>query len=310
MSDVSSRVRPAALRCRLPRPLLLAVTVLAATVSGGPLAPPALAAQQGATGGNWLYYGGDAGSTKYSPLDQIDADNVADLEIAWRWESRNFGDRPEFNYRATPLAVDGIAVRDGGVPARGGGHPRGDRRDPVDVPHGRGRCAGRPLRAPTRAAGVAYWSDGEAERILFITPAYHMVSLDAKTGRPDPAFGEDGVVDLRRNFGPREVDLDERPAGLELPARDRGRRGGGRNGAAVRQFTPKAGHASRPCARLRRAHRRAPVDLPHHPPGGRVRQRYLAGRVLALYRQRGRLDPVLGGSGARLRIPAHRSPDG
>ncbi|MDE0649162.1 MAG: pyrroloquinoline quinone-dependent dehydrogenase, partial [Gammaproteobacteria bacterium] len=61
--------------------------------------------------------------------------------------------------------------------------------------------------------GVAYWTDGQAERVLVITPAYHMVSLDAKTGRLDPAFGQAGVVDLRAEFGPREGDLDNGPLG-------------------------------------------------------------------------------------------------
>lgn len=50
------------------------------------LAGPA-AAQRGAPAGEWPSYGGDAGSTKYSPLDEIDASNFGDLEIAWRWRS-------------------------------------------------------------------------------------------------------------------------------------------------------------------------------------------------------------------------------
>ena len=44
-------------------------------------------AQQGATDGEWRSYGGDTGSTKYSPLDQIDANNFEQLEVAWRWQS-------------------------------------------------------------------------------------------------------------------------------------------------------------------------------------------------------------------------------
>ena len=52
-------------------------------------------AQRGTVGGNWNYYGGDAGSTKYSPLDQINAENVKNLQIAWRWKSDNFGPRPD-----------------------------------------------------------------------------------------------------------------------------------------------------------------------------------------------------------------------
>src|SRR5690606_27154632 len=53
-------------------------------------------------------------------------------------------------------------------------------------------------RAPRKGAGrgVAYWRDGDEERILGITPGYHLMSLDAKTGIPDPEFGDNGIVDL------------------------------------------------------------------------------------------------------------------
>ena len=64
-------------------------------------------AQTGATNGEWRAYGGDAGSTRYAPLDQITRDNVGDLEIAWRWKTDNFGPRPDYNYQATPLMVGG-----------------------------------------------------------------------------------------------------------------------------------------------------------------------------------------------------------
>src|SRR5215510_5519152 len=69
---------------------------------------PMAHAQHGATGGEWRQYGGDAGGTKYSPLDQINATNVKQLQIVWRWKSENFGPRPDFNWQVTPLMVDGI----------------------------------------------------------------------------------------------------------------------------------------------------------------------------------------------------------
>ena len=64
--------------------------------------------QHGATNGEWRFYGGDAGTTKYSPLDQIDAGNVKDLKIVWEWDARNFGRRPEFNWETTPLMIGGV----------------------------------------------------------------------------------------------------------------------------------------------------------------------------------------------------------
>ena len=53
-------------------------------------------AQYGAPDGDWPYWGGDAGSTRYSALDQINKDNAQDLEIAWRWYTANYGPSPEF----------------------------------------------------------------------------------------------------------------------------------------------------------------------------------------------------------------------
>ena len=56
-------------------------------VAGSGLFAKSALAQQGAAGPEWRSYGGDTGSTKYSPLDQIDRGNLADLRIAWQWES-------------------------------------------------------------------------------------------------------------------------------------------------------------------------------------------------------------------------------
>src|SRR5262245_15769478 len=67
-----------------------------------------LAGQSAARHGEWRYYGSDAGGTKYSPLDQINRDNVKDLRIAWRWRTDNFGAQPDFNYQVTPLMVGGV----------------------------------------------------------------------------------------------------------------------------------------------------------------------------------------------------------
>src|SRR5579884_2547356 len=67
-----------------------------------------LLAQHGALKGQWPTYGGDLGSTRYSPLDQINAANFKDLEIAWRFKTDNLGPRPEYNLQSTPLVVNGI----------------------------------------------------------------------------------------------------------------------------------------------------------------------------------------------------------
>ena len=68
-------------------------------------APAGTAQRLGTENGEWRYWGGDEGSSRYSPLDQINADNVAELEVVWRWKAANYGPKPDFIYRATPLKV-------------------------------------------------------------------------------------------------------------------------------------------------------------------------------------------------------------
>ncbi len=170
------------------------IPVILAILLGTTVAAPA---QQGAREGEWRYYGADSGSTKYSTLDQIDRDNVADLEIAWRWRSDNFGPRLDFNYQATPLMVGGVLYTSAGW-----------RRNVVAIDGVTGETlwmyrldeAERGEVAPVRASsgrGVAYWTDGQDDaRIIHVTRGYHLVALSAATGLPVPGFGDAGVVDL------------------------------------------------------------------------------------------------------------------
>src|SRR5438132_4879062 len=65
-------------------------------------------AQTGAKNGEWRTYGGDLGSTRYSPLDQINAANFNKLELAWRFKTDSLGPRPEYQFEATPLMVHGV----------------------------------------------------------------------------------------------------------------------------------------------------------------------------------------------------------
>jgi quinoprotein glucose dehydrogenase len=155
-----------------------------------------ISAQYGAKNGEWHFNGGDAGNTRYSPLDQINGENVKNLRIAWRWKADNFGPRPDPNIEATPLMVGGVLYTTAGT-----------RRDVVAIDGATGETLWmfrfdegvRGERAPVRAAsgrGVAYWTDGKEERILHVTPGYHLVALDPRTGRLIPRFGKQGVVDL------------------------------------------------------------------------------------------------------------------
>lgn len=153
--------------------------------------------EAGRSGGRdveWRYWGGDAGSRKYSPLDQIDASNVSRLHIVWSWKAQNFGKSAEFNWEATPLMVGRRLFITAGT-----------RRDAVAIDAVTGETLwmyrlDEGARGETVARrnnrGLAYWSDGKVERILLISPGYHLIELDARTGRPVPGFGKDGSVDL------------------------------------------------------------------------------------------------------------------
>jgi quinoprotein glucose dehydrogenase len=152
-------------------------------------------AQQGAKNGEWRYYGGDAGNTKYSALDQINAGNIKDLRIAWTWDAKNFGRRPDFNWEVTPLMIGGTLY-----------FTAGTRRDAVAVDAATGETLWvyrldegerGTLGVRVNNRGLAYWSDGRGDdRILLISPGYQLIALNAKTGTPIPGFGKNGLVDL------------------------------------------------------------------------------------------------------------------
>ena len=67
-----------------------------------------LHAQTGAQNGEWRTYGGDLGSTRYAPLDQINAGNFSKLQVAWRFKTDILGARPDFNLQTTPLMINGV----------------------------------------------------------------------------------------------------------------------------------------------------------------------------------------------------------
>jgi len=158
----------------------------------------ALRAQAGAgKNGEWRTYAGDLGSTRYSPLDQIDKTNFSKLTVAWRFKTDILGARPDFNLQTTPLMINGVLY------ATAGSH-----RDAVAIDARTGELLwmyrleeGRRATAsprPLSGRGVAYWSDGRTdERIFFVTMGYQLVALNAKNGQPVPGFGQNGVVDLK-----------------------------------------------------------------------------------------------------------------
>jgi len=134
--------------------------------------------------GEWPTYGGDLGNSRYSPLDQIDASNFGRLEVAWRFKTENLGPRPEFKLEGTPLVVNGVLYATAGtrraVVALDPG--TGELRWVHAVDEGsRGAAAPRVLSG----RGLAHWTDGREERILYITMGFQLVALDA--------HGDDGI---------------------------------------------------------------------------------------------------------------------
>jgi quinoprotein glucose dehydrogenase len=164
--------------------------------------------------GEWKTYGADLASTRYSPLDQINADNFSKLQIAWRLNTNNLGPNPDTLYAATPLMVNGVLYSTAGtarsVVAMNPG--TGQMLWMYQMPEGeRGQFA--PRRGAGR--GLSWWSsaDGSDQRILFVTPGYRLVALDAKTGHLVETFGNKGIVDLKLDDD-QDIDLVHAIVGL------------------------------------------------------------------------------------------------
>ena len=169
---------------------------LACAVLTSSVLSASISAQSPAKGADWPSYAADLAGTRYRPLDQINAANFSDLEIAWRIKTDNFGDRPEYKLEGTPLMVNGVLYA-----------TAGSRRAVIALDPGTGELlwihgeheGKRGGAAPRQLSGrgLAYWSDGKEERILYVTPGYRLICLNAKNGTPVTSFGTNGVVDLK-----------------------------------------------------------------------------------------------------------------
>ena len=190
--------------------------------------------QHGATDGEWRSYGGDVGSTKYSPLDQITADNFSQLEIVWRWQTadrylsksetngewradhrvvfeRLNEEKPDRwragrvpfirNLKATPLMVDGVLYLN--TPISQGAAVDAASGETIWVYNPKSYEAGTTTMSVIwNQRGVTYW-DGSGERagkekarVFWGTGDGYLIGVDAETGRPLEDFGKGGKVDL------------------------------------------------------------------------------------------------------------------
>src|SRR6185503_10893930 len=151
--------------------------------------------------GEWRFYSGDNGSTKYSPLDQINKSNVASLKIAWRRPQiepsllKGATIRPLNNFRSTPIMVDGVVYASNGIGLAEAFDPETGKTLWVQDPSGDG------LRGSANR-GVAYWGQGADARVITFRGPY-LYALNPKTGERISTFGSNGVVDLAADVGPR-----------------------------------------------------------------------------------------------------------
>jgi quinoprotein glucose dehydrogenase len=149
--------------------------------------------------GEWSAYGRDAGGERFSPLDGIQRENVASLQVAWTFRTGDAyvpGEGRPTAFEATPLYVDGslyLSTPLGRVfaldPVTGRQRWVFDGHSPRDM--GYGDFASR---------GVATWRRGAERRLFVATIDARLIALDARTGQPVRGFGEHGVVDLRQGL--------------------------------------------------------------------------------------------------------------
>ena len=263
----------------------------------------------GTPSAEWRSYAGDLHNQHYSPLDQITAANFNALEVAWRFKTDSLGPRPEFKLEGTPLVVGGVLYTTAGT-----------RRAVVALDAATGelrwvhseyegaRAANSPRQLSGR--GVAYWTDGRDERILYVTTGYRLVALDAKTGTRIASFGKDGIVDLKEGVVVGkgvQIDLAKGEIGLHAtPAITRD--GVVLIGSSFLEGgTPKTHNNTKGLVRgfdVRTG--QTPVDLQHHSASRRVRQRHVAERIVGGQRQRRRLEPDGRRRRARARLSAGR----
>lgn len=165
-------------------------------------------AQVSQPGDEWPNYGGDKGSSQYSPLDQIDSANFKKLHIAWTWRSveeditRTHPEIKSWVWESTPLMINGVLYISTSLSQAAA----------IDASTGKTKWVydpgtwknGTPSNNGFVHRGVAYWKSGSDERILIGTGDGYLIALNAKNGKPISTFGNHGRIDLTQELG-REV---------------------------------------------------------------------------------------------------------
>ena len=162
--------------------------------------------------GEWHHYGADGANTKYSPLDQITAENFSDLEIAWRWTSVSHEVATERDaidpglFKATPLMIGGVLYVSTPLGQVAALHAGTGEAVWIYDPHSYDRIE-RPANIGWQHRGVSYWKDSQSDdaRIVIATHDLRLIALNARTGGLYPDFGDNGMVDLSQSLE-REID--------------------------------------------------------------------------------------------------------
>ena len=161
----------------------------------GAVAATAACASRSLPDGDWPVTGGDAGNTRYSPLDQITRDNVGQLRVAWVYHTGDMPAGDQSQIQATPIVIGGVLYTT--TPALAVIALRADR----------GTLLWRfdPFASGSRAThvnrGVVYWTDGAHDRRVFVTAGRRLYALNAGDGRAITTFGDSGSVDLAHGLG-------------------------------------------------------------------------------------------------------------
>jgi quinoprotein glucose dehydrogenase len=153
--------------------------------------------------GEWPAYAGTYAATRYSPLTQINRGNAKDLHVAWRWKSPDQAIKqanpkvgPTRANESTPLMVGGTLYTSTSLSQVAAIDAATGETKWVFDPKVYDNGLGIPANDGWLHRGVAYWRNGDDERVVILTAFAQMIALDAKTGKPVPAFGADGRVDL------------------------------------------------------------------------------------------------------------------
>ena len=212
---------------------------------------------------DWPYVGRDAEGTRHSPLAQVNRGNVANLQMAWIFDTEDWSDGKDLpsrsSFEATPLVIDDILY----IPS-----PM-SRLFALDAETGKRIWvfdAAIDKTIPRNLfvnRGVSSWTDGKKRLIYLGDIQGRLWAVDARTGELDRGFGESGKVDLRAGMADGFPGVAVRPYLADRSVWGRG--GGGQ--PRERRPTPRPQWR---CARLRRAFWQGALALPHSTPPGRT----------------------------------------